>query len=129
MFALIQLVLIPVIALAMPFLPWRQSLYETFGEFKVVIFFAIIIVALHIVALIAADMSGAPQAGIATFFSGIICIIILFFRIAIRSHRKTASLTYVNSKRAKFYTKLYLTHCRKKDADCVKTRILAEPVE
>ncbi|GJM00925.1 MAG: hypothetical protein DHS20C07_26040 [Methyloligella sp.] len=71
-FTFIQLVIIPVMAVSMFIAPWIQSIYKLLGEIKSVIFLALILVILHIIEFIIADLT-VPAAGLATFFSGIIC--------------------------------------------------------
>lgn len=71
-FTVIQLTVIPFIAIAMFLVPWVQSIYNRLGEVRSVIFLALILVILHILEFIIADLT-VPAAGLATFFSGFIC--------------------------------------------------------
>lgn len=75
-FLLVQFVAIPVIAIAMFVVPWIKLFYFRFDEVKSVIFVACILLVLHVMGVFVADMTSEPNAGLATFFSGIISFIL-----------------------------------------------------
>ncbi len=94
-FSLIQLIMIPIVAIAMFATPWIRIFYIKVGEVKSVIYLAYALIVLHIVGIIIAEMA-APTAGLATFFSGIICFILFVLalipaKIAATKHLKHSS--------------------------------------
>lgn len=70
-FFLLQLLAIPVIAIAMFVVPWIKLFYRRFGEVKSVVLLAGILLVLHVVGIFVAGLTNEPNAALATFFSGI----------------------------------------------------------
>jgi len=75
-FFLIQVVAIPVIAIAMFVAPWIKLFYLRFGEVKSVIFAALILLVLHVTGVFVVGMTSEPNAALATFFSGIVSLVL-----------------------------------------------------